>query len=458
MTGEGSGVGRFEGMAVFVPRAAPGDVLEVKIVKVQKTLAYGRIETIQHPSPDRIEPDCAVSGVCGGCAFRHITYEAECQIKEGFVRDAFTRVGGFENPEILPIFGAKEIQGWRNKAQYPCGTDAAGRLCFGFYARRTHRVIPVRDCLLEPPLFGEIRGFLCEALPRYGIEPYSEETGAGTLRHLYLRQGFATGETMVCFVAASPRTKVFGALADELAKAFPQVTSVALNRNDAPGNVILGPKTAILRGEPVIRERIAGVEARLSPESFCQVNPAQAARLFEEARRLADPKKDEVLLDLYCGAGMIGLSMAREVKKVIGVEIVPRAVENARENARLSGADNAEFYISDAARFAQKLAQQGEHPDLIILDPPRKGCDEETIDACARMAPKRVVMISCAPATAARDAARFAQRGYELLKIRPVDLFPRTGHVETAVLMSRGKNFVNAGEADIGNGGETHAL
>lgn len=438
MTAEGNGIGRFCGMAVFVPQSAAGDRLDVRIVKVQKSYCYGIIETVREPSPDRIVPDCPVFRKCGGCVFRHISYAAELRHKEQIVSDAFARIGHLTPDETLPILGADTLDGCRNKAQYPCGRHPqTGELCFGFFAPRSHRLIPVSDCRLQPPVFGEILR-RCEALLA-DIPPYDEQTGKGTLRHLYLRQGCHSGEIMVCFVTARDIRRLLVPAGKKLMREFPQISSVVMNRNGRQTNVILGPQTFTLCGNDTIYDTLCGVPVSLSPESFYQVNTAQAERLYAEAKRLGNPQKNELLLDLYCGAGAIGLSMADAAGQVLGVEVVPQAVRDAKANAERAGIRNADFFCGDAGEIAAQFAAEGKAPDLIVLDPPRKGCDTVTLDACLNMSPARMVMISCNPATAARDAAYLCERGYHLNTLRAVDLFPRTGHVECVVLMSRDK-------------------
>ncbi|MBR5372773.1 MAG: 23S rRNA (uracil(1939)-C(5))-methyltransferase RlmD [Oscillospiraceae bacterium] len=444
MTAEGNGVGHFCGLAVFVPQTAVGDVLSVKIVKVQKNLAYGIIDRIITPSGSRIEPDCPQFRQCGGCVFRHIAYAEECRIKAQIVNDAFTRIGHITPREVLPILAAEELRGCRNKAQYPCGSlPGAGETCFGFYAPRSHRLIPVTDCLLQPPVFGEIVRRCTEMLrtAEYAeITPYSEESGQGILRHLYLRRGYHSGEIMVCFVAARKSKRIteqFRQMGEALAKEIPEICSVMMNLNPAKTNVILGKETLCLSGKTRIADTLCGVPVSLSPQSFYQVNTAQAERLFAAAKAFAQPQKHEMLLDLYCGAGAIGLSMADVAGKIVGVEVVPQAIEDAKENAKRAGIENAEFFAGDAGEIAAKFAAEKLSPDIIVLDPPRKGCDTVTLDACIQMNPPRIVMISCNPATAARDAAYLTAHGYSADKLQPADLFPRTGHVECVVLMSR---------------------
>lgn len=448
MTAEGQGVGHFCGLAVFVAQAAQGDVLDVRIVKVQKSLAYGIIEQIRKPSADRVTPACGVFPRCGGCAFQHISYEAECRIKAQIVSDAFARIGHLTPKELRPIYGAEHPAGYRNKAQYPCGTlPERGTPCFGFYAPRSHRLVPVTHCQLQPAVFSQILAkcaeLLCKA-PFSAVTPYEEETGSGVLRHLYLRQGHHSGELMLCFVTAKDTPALVALLrqlGEKLAAAFPEICSVMMNVNPDRTNVILGRKTVCLIGKETIADTLCGVPVSLSPQSFYQVNTAQAERLFAEAKRLAAPQSRELLLDLYCGAGAIGLSMADAVGQVIGVEVVPQAIADAKENAKRAGITNAAFFVGDAGEIAAKFAAEGTKPDIIVLDPPRKGCDSVTLDACVQMQPSRIVMISCNPATAARDAAYLCGRGYVLEVLRPADFFPRTGHVECVVLMSKIKSI-----------------
>lgn len=436
MTAEGNGVGRYEGMAVFVPQTAVGDVLDVKIVKVCKYYAFGIPLTIHTPSADRVAPDCPVFKQCGGCLFRHISYEAECRIKAQFVADAFARIGGLK-PETLPILGAEATNGYRNKAQLPCGHAPEGQgIAFGFYAPRSHRLIHQHGCLLQPPSFQPVIDRCAELLCH--IAPYDEGTGKGILRHLYIRQGCHSHEMMVCFVVTKNIRRQLETAGRLLTEEFPHIVSVMMNVNPKQTNVILGKETVCLCGKPCIEDVFCSIPVSLNPHSFYQVNTPQAERLFAEVRRLAQPQKHHLLLDLYCGTGVIGLSMVDAVDKLIGVEVVPQAVENARKNAAAIGADHAEFFVGDAGQIAEQLAKQKLTPHIITLDPPRKGCDEVTLRACVTMAPEKIVMVSCNPATAARDAKFLAENGYTVDVLRPVDLFPRTGHVECVVLMSRG--------------------
>ena len=437
MTNEGAGVCRIDGMAVFVPMTAIGDVLRVRIVKVLKSYAFGIIEELLHPAQGRMEPDCPVFRQCGGCTYRHVAYETECSYKEQQVCDAFERIGGL-HPVFEPILGGDSRQGYRNKAQYPVA-EQDGHLVCGFYAKHSHRVIPYTRCPLQPSLFGDVVEYLLPALERAGVTAYNETQHTGELRHLYLRQGFHSGELMLCFVVRTSIRRKLSALLPALQAQFPSLVSISESVNAQRTNVILGKSIQVLAGKGTITDTMCGRAVELSPLSFYQVNTAQAERLYGVGKTYAALTGTETLLDLYCGAGTIGLSMADSVTKLIGVEVIPEAVENARRNAAQNGVTNAAFYCGDAGQIAARLLEDGTLPDVIVLDPPRKGCDQQTIEATAGMQPSRIVMISCNPATAARDCKAFAELGYQTEKVRAVDLFPGTGHVECVVLMSRKK-------------------
>lgn len=435
LTIEGSGVCRMDNMAVFVPGTAVGDRIRVKIVKVLKHYAYGIVDTLLEASPDRISPACTLKQ-CGGCVFQHVTYEAELRIKEKTVQDAFTRIGKL-TPEFLPIFGGQQRTRYRNKAQYPFALDKEGNPVLGFFARRSHRVIPVKDCLLQPELFGKIAEVVLEFVRKQHISIYDETTGKGDLRHLYLRCGQHSGEIMVCFIVRKPIRKQLEPLVPLLTKQFSDIRCICMNCNPKQTNVILGDRTETLWGSDTITDIMCGNRVDLSPESFYQVNTLQAERLYGIAKEFAQLTGKERLLDLYCGAGTIGLSMADRVQELIGVEIIPEAVQNAKKNAQRAGINNTRFFCGDAGTIAARLVQQGKMPDVIVVDPPRKGCDEAAIQSMVQMQPKRIVMISCNPATAARDCAVLDGLGYRAELVQPVDLFPGTGHVECVVKMTR---------------------
>ena len=357
MTTEGSGVCRVDNMAVFVPHTAVGDRIRVRIVKVLKSYAFGIVEELLEPSADRIVPACGLSQ-CGGCLFQHITYDAELRVKEKAVQDAFIRLGKL-SPEFLPILGAESRTRYRNKAQYPFALDKTGQPILGFFARRSHRVISVKDCLLQPELFGKIAGTVLEFVRRNSISVYNESSGKGDMRHLYLRCGQHSGEVMVCFIVRKPIRKKLMPLVEILTEQYPQIKSISMNCNPKKTNVILGDSTETLWGKDTITDTMCGNAVDLSPESFYQVNTIQAERLYGAAKEFAQLTGKERLLDLYCGAGTIGLSMADAVLELVGVEIVPEAVENAKENAARAGVKNAAFFCGDAGSIAGKLAEQG---------------------------------------------------------------------------------------------------
>ena len=435
---EGSGVGRYEGMVVFVPGAAPGDRLTVRVVKVLSSYCYGIIQEILSPGPGRIQPACPVCRRCGGCSLQHLSYQEEVRIKGQWISDALTRLGGISLPleQMLP---SPLSSGYRNKAQYPIGRGPEGVFC-GFYAPRSHNIIPCGgDCLLQPPFFGEIARAVCQYIEESGKEPYDETTHRGLFRHLYLRWGEATGQVMVCLVVNGPGIPQPHLLVSRVLAACPNssIASILLHINTGRTNVILGRETKVLFGEPYIRDVLAGVEVEISPLSFYQVNHQGAELLYRQAAELAALSPGETLLDLYCGAGTIGLSMAKDAKELIGVEIVESAVRDAQKNAARSGVQNARFLCADAGKAAAQLEAEGLHPSVVILDPPRKGCDEATLSAVVRMAPERIVMVSCNPATLARDLRRLARDGYEVRTVRGVDMFPRTVHVESVALLTR---------------------
>lgn len=435
MSTEGAAVGRFEGEAVFVPLGAPGDRARVKIVKAMKTHAFGRLEEVLEPAPCRVEPDCPVYAQCGGCCFRHMSYGAELQAKAQRVRDALERVGGFTDLPMRPILPADSRCGYRNKALLPIGLGPDGKPRLGFYAKNSHRIVPCESCRLHPEEFT----LAMEAFKRWaegsGNSVYDEATHTGRLRRLYMRKAEATGQVMACVVVKGSGLHRERELAEALRQAVPGLEGVVLNFNNERTNVALGPRYRTIWGRGSITDRLCGLEFEISPLSFYQVNRTQAERLYGIAAGYAALSGKELLLDLYCGTGTIGLSMAKDAGRLIGVEVVPQAVENARENAHRNGVENAEFLCADAAQAAKELAERGLRPDVVTLDPPRKGCSPALVGTVAGMAPRRIVYISCDPATLARDLKLFAPHGYHPQEAAPVDLFPGTAHVETCVLL-----------------------
>ena len=441
LSSDGSGVAHSaDGEAVFVPGTAPGDEARVRIVKDCGRYAFGILDELLTPSPDRIPVDCPVAGPCGGCSLRHLDYAAELRAKQESVLDAFRRIGGLEVP-VLDILPSPEVDRYRNKVQFPVGVDKIGAPCIGFYAGRTHRIVPCPDCKLQPGVLNEIGNALCAFFAQQGIRPYDEQSGKGLVRHIFLRRGAHSGQIMVCLVCTRAKLPHAEQLCTALREQFPAISTILLNVNAKNTNVILGSENHILYGPGYIEDTLCGVPVRLGPLSFYQVNTLSAERLYGVAAQYAQLTPDDTLLDLYCGMGTIGLSMADQCRGLIGVEIVPEAIESAKANAARMGeavAAKSRFFCADAGQAATQLAAEGLHPDIVMLDPPRKGCDEATLSAVVRMAPRRVVYVSCNPATAARDTAWLEQNGYHAEKVQPVDLFPRTKHVECVIALSKG--------------------
>ena len=436
MTNEGNGVGRADGVAVFVPMSTVGDVIRCRIVKVMKSYCYGIVESIITSSELRCEPDCSVYSKCGGCAFRHFSYEEEMRVKQEFVKASLERIGKL-CVDLDPMIGADKIDRYRNKAQYPLA-EQDGKVVCGFYSARSHRVVPHLDCLLQPKIFSCIIADCLDFINSEGLTVYDELSCKGLLRHIYLRRGEYTHETMLCFVVTSfEKAKKLEILAERLAEKYKDIKSIVLNENPGRTNVILGKKLKILAGSDTITDCMCGKTIEISPLSFYQVNTVQAEKLYAAAAEYAQLSGSELLLDLYCGAGTIGLSMSEKAGKLIGVEVIPEAIDNAKRNAAANGVDNAEFICGDAGKIAALLYERGERPNVIIADPARKGCTRDTLEFMAKMSPDRIVMVSCDHTTAARDCAVLEGLGYKAVRARAVDLFPRSRHVETVVKLIR---------------------
>ena len=437
LSSDGNGVAHSDGQAVFIPGTAPGDTARVRIVKPMKSYAFGRLEELLVPGPDRIEPDCPVAGPCGGCGLRHISYEAECRAKTRFVQDAFSRLGKLELT-VLPVLGAPQADRYRNKVQLPVGTDENGHLTTGFFAGRSHRIIACPDCKLQPAWMNQLAARACALLEEAGATAYEEESHTGLVRHLFLRQGWHSGQRLVCFVLNGRALPDERAICETLQREF-DLTTVLVNENTARTNVILGPRTHTVLGPGVIEDTLAGVALRMGVHEFYQVNTAAAEILYARARSYAALQPEDFLLDLYCGMGTIGLSMLPDCRRLLGVEIVPQAVEGAKATAARLGLppEKADFRCQDAGAAAAQLAAEGQHPDVIVVDPPRKGCDLATLQAIVQMAPRTLVMVSCNAATAARDTRWMTEHGYQATEVQPVDLFPRTRHVECIVKLIR---------------------
>ena len=437
LTSDGDGVGRSaDGAVVFVPNTAVGDEIDALILKVKKNVAFADVADIIAPSPDRIDPDCPVSARCGGCVYRHLSYEAELRAKRQKVIDAVTRIGGLSADLVGDIIPSPQVDGYRNKAMIPVGLGREDEVVMGYYSRHSHRIAPCIDCRLSPRIFNDIAKDFYDFISDRPELIYSPANRGG-IRHLYLRYAQSRGDVMVCVVAGGKRFDGDSELYDSLKEKYPQIKTITVNVNPEDTNVILGDKTHVIYGDGTITDTLRGRSFTLSPESFYQVNRQSAELLYQEAERCAGLTGNEILLDLYCGAGTIGLSMADKCRELIGVELVPEAVENARRNAGDNSVSNARFICSDASQAAAKLRGEGLSPDVVIVDPPRKGLAPELIDTIVGMSPDRVVYVSCDPATLARDLKLFSEKGYDMKEITPVDMFPRTAHCESVCKLIR---------------------
>ena len=436
-TSDGQGVCRIDGCAVFVPNAIAGELCTVKVVRAGKTAAWGKIERILQPSPHRIPRACPYAKLCGGCQFQHMDYEEETALKAQRVADALTRIGktGLNRVQVLP---APAVDGYRNKAQYPVA-EVNGHPVAGFYKSRTHQVVPIDRCRILPPEADTAKDCVLAWMERWGVRAYDETTGRGLIRHIYVRKAFATGQLLVCLVANGSTLPHTQALIDALKEKLPGLTSVVLSVNQKKTNVVLGDRFLTLYGSGEIEDELCDLRFRLSPRSFYQVNRAQAEKLYRTAIDAAGLTGRETVLDLYCGTGTITLAMARHAGRVLGVEVVEQAIRDARENARRNGIENAEFFCADAAQAAKRLADEGVRPDVVVVDPPRKGLDAAIPGILAQMSPRRIVYVSCDPATLARDLAELEKYGYSAQRAQSLDLFPRCAHVETVVLLSHKK-------------------
>ncbi|MCH5317490.1 MAG: 23S rRNA (uracil(1939)-C(5))-methyltransferase RlmD [Eubacterium sp.] len=435
VTSEGSGLGRYNGIAVFVRGTVPGDRIIAHIIKVSKNYAVGIIDEIVEPSLQRIAPDCPVSQKCGGCSFRHMTYEEELKYKLGRVQDAIGRIGHIDFP-VERIIGADSTDFYRNKAQYPVCVEN-GELTAGFYAYKSHRIIPCRDCRLQPPEFEKGIAAFEKWVKKNNVTSFDEKTGKGLLRHIYFRKAFGTGEIMACAVINGNDIPDREYLVDKLQQAFDNLKSVVININKKNTNVILGDQTKTVWGSDKICDILLDKKFVISPQSFYQVNHDQCEKLYGIVSKYADLSGKETVVDLYCGAGTIGLTLADKCKELVGIEIEPSAIENARENAELNGIKNASFICADAFDGAKEIERRGLKPDMVIVDPPRKGCQKELFDIIENMGAGRIIYVSCDSATLARDMAVLNEKNYKPQHITAVDMFPRTPHVETVVLLKK---------------------
>jgi len=431
----GEGVGRFKDVAVFVPGSLPGETVRARAEFVKKSFVNASLSEIVKHSPDRVVPVCPVYKECGGCQLQHLSYEAELKEKQRQVKDALERIGHLKGLTVLPTIGSDSPLYYRNKMQFPV-SGTKGRLQIGCFALNTHRVIDVTDCCIQKKKNNEIAAVVRLWMKEYKIPPYDEDKRTGIVRHVMGRVGVHTGEIMVCLVTARETVPHLKELVKMLKSAIPGIKSVVQNVNTRSTNVILGEKTKLIAGELTIKDKIGPLKFNISAQSFFQVNSEQAEKLYNTALDFAALKGKETVVDLYCGTGTITLFMAQKAKQVLGIEIVPSAIRDAKKNARANHIDNADFLLGDAAAEMPRLAAEGLRPDVVILDPPRAGCEEKVLAAIVKVRPGRVVYVSCNPATLARDLEYLCARGFTVNKVQPCDMFSRTHHVETVVALS----------------------
>ena len=436
---DGEGIGKADGFTVFVKDAVIGDTVTAKIIKAKKNYGYGRLMEVLKPSPYRVEPKCEFARQCGGCQLQALSYDQQLVFKTNKVKGHLERIGGFTDIPMEPIIGMDELFHYRNKAQFPVGRNKEGKIVTGFYAGRTHNIIENRDCALGVAENKEVLDCVIAHMEKYGIEPYNEATGKGLVRHVLIRYGYFTKEVMVCLILNGNKLPKEEQLVKSLCE-IPGMTSITINVNKKHSNVILGEEIRLLWGQEYITDRIGDISYQISPLSFYQVNPMQTQKLYAKALEYADLHGQETVWDLYCGIGTISLFLTQKAKFVRGVEIVPAAIENAKENAKLNGLENTEFFVGKAEEvLPREYKKNGVYADVIVVDPPRKGCDETLLETMIEMNPDRIVYVSCDSATLARDLKYLCERGYELRKVCPVDQFGMTVHVETVVLLSQQK-------------------
>ncbi len=436
---DGEGIGKADGFTVFVKDAVIGDTVTAKIIKAKKNYGYGRLMEVLKPSPYRVEPKCKFARQCGGCQLQALSYDQQLVFKTNKVKGHLERIGGFTDIPMEPIIGMDELFHYRNKAQFPVGRNKEGKIVTGFYAGRTHNIIENRDCALGVAENKEVLDRVIAHMEKYRIEPYNEATGKGLVRHVLIRYGYFTKEVMVCLILNGNKLPKEEQLVKSLCE-IPGMTSITINVNKKHSNVILGEEICLLWGQEYITDRIGDISYQISPLSFYQVNPMQTQKLYAKALEYADLHGEETVWDLYCGIGTISLFLAQKAKFVRGVEIVPAAIENAKENAKLNGLENTEFFVGKAEEvLPREYKKNGVYADVIVVDPPRKGCDETLLETMIEMNPERIVYVSCDSATLARDLKYLCERGYELRKVCPVDQFGMTVHVETVVLLSQQK-------------------
>lgn len=442
LTMSGEGVGKIDGYALFVKDTIPGDVVIAKAIKLKKNYGYGRLMKVITPSKDRVEAQCPVAKACGGCTLMAMNYERQLEFKRKLIENNLTRIGGLKGIEVPPVIGMDNPYRYRNKAQFPVGTDKEGNIVMGFYAGRTHSIIPNEDCLIGSEINAGILAKIKEYMLKNHIKPYDETSQSGLVRHVLIRTGFTTGEIMVCLVINGEKLPKSHELVKMLLELQftddRKIASIMTNTNTENTNVILGKKCDLLYGREYIEDYIGNVKYQIQPLSFYQVNPVQTKKLYGLALDFAGLTGNETVWDLYCGIGTISLFLAQKAKKVYGVEIVPAAIEDARNNAKINGFDNVEFYVGKAEEvLPEKYEKENVYAEVIVVDPPRKGCDEALLDTMVKMTPERIVYVSCDSATLARDLKYLTENGYEVQKVQGVDQFCHSGHVETVCLLSR---------------------
>lgn len=434
---DGEGIGKAAGYTLFIKDAVIGDTVEAKIMKAKKNYGYARLMKVLKPSPYRVEPKCPCARACGGCQLQFLSYEKQLEFKKNKVKGNLERIGGFGQVEIEKVIGMENPWRYRNKAQFPVGKNKDGELITGFYAGRTHSIIPNRNCYLGAEVNEEILNQVLAYMTDNHVEPYEETSGKGLVRHILIRNGFKTGEIMVCIIANGRTLPKVKSLIERL-QTIPGMTSISLNVNTKRNNVILGDEVITLWGQETISDYIGDIKFEISPLSFYQVNPVQTEKLYGTALEYAGLTGKETVWDLYCGIGTISLFLAQKAKQVYGVEIVPPAIEDARRNARRNGIENAEFYVGKAEEvLPQKYEEEGIRADVIVVDPPRKGCEPEVLDTMLQMKPERIVYVSCDSATLARDLKILCEKEYQIEKVAVCDMFGNSVHVETVCLLSR---------------------
>ena len=430
LTHEGSGVAKIDGYPIFVPYGLPGEKAKIKVTKLNKGYGFGRLMELYEESAERVEPPCPIYKQCGGCQLQHLSYEGQLRAKEKMVRELMTRIGKLEEVNVLPVLGMNEPWNYRNKAQVPVG-EMEGGLVAGFYAKRSHEIINMEECLIQFTENDEMIRLVKGICEKHGVKAYNEKQHKGTLRHIMVRTGQVTGELMIVLVTRTPDMPNRRKIVEEIVAAVPNITSIIQNVNTKRTNVILGDQTITLWGADVISDYIGDIKFEISPRSFYQVNPVQTKVLYDKTLEYADLSGNETVIDAYCGIGTISLFLAKKAKKVYGVEIVPEAIEDARKNAALNEIMNVEFEVGEAETVIPNWYKQGIIADTLVVDPPRKGCDENLLKTIAAMKPKKVVYVSCNPATLARDLRDSEDNGYKTVEVQPVDMFPQTMHVES---------------------------